>query len=157
MDAAMRIFSEEKLMPEKFEALSAEDLAHLDDQLDHAGDLVFSITTARLDGTLNDLSLLQRVLDSKAIEPEAEYSLLSMGLAFGRVFINHNPDYHWWMLEDEYGRDPVVRLKETGLMVSPNTMLLRRVEDGEEFEVVGLYEDMLEDLEAIRRENFSDE
>lgn len=143
-------------MDQRIEAPNPEDLESLAHQVVHAGELAKDLTGRPLTGQLTDLDLLQRVLDSGRVEPEATYSLQALGTAFGRVFIGDNPHYDWWMVEDDYGRDPSVQYKDTSLRIFPQTMISKRIEDGEEFRVRQLYEDLLEELEKIRREDFPD-
>jgi hypothetical protein len=35
--------------------------------------------------------------------------LQALGIAFGKVFVENNEFYDWWMVEDEFGRDPAIR------------------------------------------------
>ena len=78
----------------------------------HAGQVIEQALDEDLDGTRNDLLLIQRVLDQGVVEPEATYTLQAFGLAFGRAFLNEFPDYDWWMVEDDPGRDPAIRYKD---------------------------------------------
>jgi len=83
------------------------------------------------------------------VEPEATYTLQALGLAFGRAFLNEFPDYDWWMVEDEHGRDPAIRYKETSLLVFPMTMISKRVEDGEPFDVGELFDGLAKQLAEL--------
>ncbi|MDQ8032786.1 hypothetical protein CEG14_00150 [Bordetella genomosp. 1] len=144
-------------MDPKIEALSPAEQQLLDDQFAHADELVQSHTRKPLDGSHEDLVALQRLLDTKTIEPEAQYTLESLGVAFGRVFTKQFPAYHWCMVEDEFGRDPAVQYKQTSLLVFPSQMLLKRVEERTPFTVPGLYEEMRIQLDDIRNEHFPGE
>jgi len=86
------------------------------------------------------LVLIQRLLDSGLIEKESTCTLQSLGLAFGRVFMESESDYDWWMIDDEYGRDPAIRYRETSLVFHPQTMISKRVEEDEPIDVVEMYE-----------------
>lgn len=120
----------------------------------HAEQVVLEATGQSLSGHTADLSLLQQVLDAKLLEPEATYTLQALGVAFGKVFIENNEHYDWWMVEDEYGRDPAIRYKETSLLVFPQTMISKRVEDGGSVDVRAMYEGLREQLEEIRADNY---
>jgi hypothetical protein len=143
-------------MTQKIEAPSGEDIERIAQQLLHAQEVVLEATGSQLSGGMADLSLLQRVLDFKFLEPEATYSLQALGIAFGKVFVENNAHYDWWMIEDEYGRDPAIRYKETTLLVFPQTMLSKRVEEGEDVDVEAMYSGLCEQLEEIRLENYPD-
>jgi hypothetical protein len=118
----------------------------------HAGQVIEQALGEDLDGTRSDLALIQRVLDQGVVEREATYTLQAFGLAFGRTFLNEFPDYDWWMVEDEYGRDPAIRYKETSLLVFPMTMISKRVEDGEHVDVNELFDGLARQLSELIQE-----
>jgi hypothetical protein len=145
-------------MGQHIEAPTEQDIDRIAHQLIHASDLAQAVAATPLSGgELTDLVLLQRVLDSKAVEPEATYSLQALGMAFGKVFVNNNEHYDWWMVEDEYGRDPAVRYKETSLLMFPQTVISKRIEDRDVVDVQDLYEGLQRDLESIREEYYADD
>jgi hypothetical protein len=143
-------------MPQTIEAPNASDIDRIARQLVHAGHVVEQATRKSLSGVVADLDLIQSALDAKVIEPEATYWLQALGIAFGKVFVENNEFYDWWMVEDEYGRDPAIRFKETTLLVFPQTMISKRVEDGQHVAVREMYESLLEHLEEIRHESYPD-
>lgn len=118
----------------------------------HAGQVIEQALGEDIDGSRNDLALIQRVLDTGVVEREATYTLQALGLAFGRTFLNEFPDYDWWMVEDEHGRDPAIRYKETSLLVFPMTMISKRVEDGEHFDLNELFEGLAQQLAELIQE-----
>jgi hypothetical protein len=85
-----------------------------------------------------DLKILQRLLDEKVFKNKT-YELQSMGIVFGDVLANEL-GLHWTMVVDEYGIDPVLRHKETTLRSNPIHMISKRVERGEEVDVMELFE-----------------
>jgi len=46
----------------------------------------------------------------------------------------------WWIVEDEYGRDPCLRYEHTTLQINPLTMISKRLERGERVSERELYE-----------------
>ena len=143
-------------MNQRIEAPNTEDIDHIARQLIHASGLVEEVLGAGLSGELSDLAMLQNVLDKKVIEREATYSLQALGMAFGKVFVNNNEGYDWWMVEDEYGRDPAVRYRDTSLLAFPQTMISKRVEDGENVAFVELYEGLKSHLQRVLTESYPD-
>jgi hypothetical protein len=143
-------------MPQTIEAPTDFDVDQIAQQLVHAGEVIERATGNGLTGGLGDLAFIQAALDARLIEPEATYSLQALGVAFGKVFIENNMSYDWWMVEDEYGRDPAIRYKETTLLVFPQTMISKRVEDGVPVDVQDMYNGLCERLEEIRVENYPD-
>jgi hypothetical protein len=115
----------------------------------HADQVCFDVLGVRLGGTRADLHLLQRVLDRGVVEPGATYTLQALGLAFGKVFVAENRGYDWWMVEDEYGRDPAIRYERSSLLAYLRTMISKRIEDGEVVDVVDLYDGLVVRLEQL--------
>ena len=113
------------------------------------------VTGQEMDGSMQDIHRLQTIIDSGKIPVENTQELQSLGIVFGKVFVNETPDYDWWVVEDEYGKDACVRYKETTLLIFPQTMLSKRIEDGEHVDVAELFTGLREDLERIKNENYS--
>ncbi|MBQ0759708.1 MAG: DUF3806 domain-containing protein [Zhongshania sp.] len=113
------------------------------------------VTGQEMDGSMEDLVRLQAVVDSGQVPIENTQELQSLGVVFGKVFVNEIPDYDWWVVEDEYGKDACVRFKETSLLIYPLTMLSKRMEDGEKFNISELFHGLRQDLERIKNENYS--
>lgn len=111
------------------------------------------VTGQEMDGSMEDLVRLQTVVDSGNVPIENTQELQSLGVVFGKVFVNETPDYDWWVVEDEYGKDACVRYKETSLLIFPLTMLSKRIEDGDKFDVYELFHGLRQDLERIKNEN----
>jgi hypothetical protein len=127
---------------QRIEAPSESDIDEIARSLVHAGRVVQELLGSELQGTREDLDLIQKLLDSHTVEREATYTLQALGLAFGRVFIAENRDFDWWMVDDEYGRDPAVRYLKSSLLAHPKTMISKRIEDGENVDVVELFEQL---------------
>lgn len=144
-------------MEQKIEAPSLAENQAVSAQIEHASDLALAASGVRLTGGRTDLTTIQKILDSKLVEPEATYLLQALGLAFGRVFIKLHDDYGWCIVEDEYGRDPAIRYKQTSLMMFPLTMISKRFERGEKVNVIEMLEKLLETLEDLRVKNYSAE
>jgi hypothetical protein len=136
----------------KIEPPTEKDIENIAMGVVHAGQVIEQALEEELDGTHQDLELIQRVLDQGLVEPEATYTLQAFGLAFGRVFLNEFPDYDWWMVEDEHGRDPAIRYKETSLLVFPMTMISKRIEDGDPFDVPELFDGLAKQLAELIQE-----
>ena len=131
------------------EVPTKEDLRQIALSLVHAQQTIAEILHAELDGSMRDLDLIQRALDSGVIDAEAEYTIQALGIAFGKVFVNADADYDWWMIEDEYGRDPAIRYLQSSLTFHPQDILIKRIEHGESVDVTELYEGLRSQLQEI--------
>lgn len=106
-----------------------------------------------LDLSEASLGLIQRVIDDSLLDPTNTYGLQCLGAAFGRIFCKNNEGYDWWIVDDEYGRDPCVRYKETTIQLNVLTMISKRIEDGEHVDAVDMYQKTIETLDQILAEN----
>ena len=134
---------------QRIEAPTKDHVSRIARQLKHADSVARDIRGTSLEGTIADLPILQAILDTHSIEQDATYTLQALGMAFGRVFIQSHPGYDWWMVEDERGRDPAIRYRETTLLCFPQTMLSKRIEDGERVNVVELFDQLSQRLEEM--------
>lgn len=109
----------------------------------------------KMDGSMHDIDRLQAIIDSSQVSTENTQELQSLGILLGKVFVNETPNYDWWVIEDEYGKDACVRYKETSLLIFPQTMISKRIEDGEQVNVSELFLGLCQDLERIKNENYA--
>lgn len=58
----------------------------------------------------------------------------------------------WWIVEDEYGRDPCLRYLETALHLNPLTMISKRIERGESVDIQRIFEKSKKSIADLRRE-----
>lgn len=131
------------------EAPTGDDVTSIARALLHADEVCNEVLGTGLDGTRSDLQRIQQIVDSGFVAREATYTLQALGMAFGKVFVNENSGYDWWMVEDEYGRDPAIRFQRTTLLAFPRTMISKRVEDGDSLDVAGLYDQLQERLSEL--------
>lgn len=113
------------------------------------------IISEKMDGSLDDLKRLQQIINSNQIPVSNTQELQSLGIVFGKVFVNETPNFNWWVVKDEYGKDACIRYKETNLLIFPQTMISKRVEDSEKIDVFELFYSLKDDLERIKNENYA--
>jgi uncharacterized protein DUF3806 len=134
-------------LPQKVEAPNSADTDRIATQLIHANELMNKATGLAPDGSLDDLELIQRTLPT--ISPNATYSQQSLGLVFGRVFIRNNDNFDWWMVDDEWGRDPAIRYNQTSLLLFPLTMISKRLEEGKRVDMKSMYAGLLRKVQQV--------
>ena len=70
-------------MPDqKIEPPTEKDIENIAMGVVHAGQVIEQALGEDIDGTRNDLALIQRLLDQGVVEPEATYTLQALGLAW---------------------------------------------------------------------------
>ena len=104
-------------------------------------------TYATIDGKL---SLLAAILSNKWISVSETVKLQSLGITFGDA-IAQKLGLCWVMVEDEYGRDPALKLDGTSVLTFPLTAISKRVERGETVDIYGLFEAACSAIQAAAR------
>jgi hypothetical protein len=131
----------------------AGELAWLDAQRAAAAELLASVCGGPVDlstpaGTLR---ALQAALDSRSLDAQRTAELQSLGIVLGDVFVAKH-GWQWVTVTDSYGRDPALRLPGTTLLSFPRTMISKRVENGERFDVAALCDGIAGDAAARARD-----
>jgi len=99
--------------------------------------------------TAGKLRLLRGLLQNKVFRPDQTHELQSLGIVFGDALVQEL-GLRWVVVADGYGRDPALGLEGTSVLVYPLTMISKRVEDGEAFDVVDLFNGIAEKIEELK-------
>jgi Domain of unknown function (DUF3806) len=130
-------------MPPTFSPPTEEDTKRLASQWMSVSRLVEEVCGRGLTQAVEDLDYLQRVLDEDEID-SSTYARQCLGVALGRVMTKNIDGLDWWIVQDEYGRDPCLRYRHTTLQINPLTMISKRLERGELVSVRELYRRTIE-------------
>lgn len=84
------------------------------------------------------LGVLRALIDAKIFSKSQTYELQSMGVVLGDAFVQEM-GFRWIIVEDEYGRDPAIKYKETSIILYPLTMISKRIEKGESVDVFEMF------------------
>lgn len=103
----------------------------------------------KMDGSLDDLGRIQRIIDSNQVPIANKQELQSLGILFGKAFVNQATGYDWWVVHDDDGQDVCIRYKKTTLKIFPRTMISKRIEDSREVNVVELFNNLKSHLAEI--------
>jgi Domain of unknown function (DUF3806) len=77
------------------------------------------------------------------VAPTETYKLQRLGITLGDALVQEL-GMEWVMVEDDYGRDPAIRLPGTTVVLFPLTMISKRVERGETVDIMELFRGVLE-------------
>jgi Domain of unknown function (DUF3806) len=77
------------------------------------------------------------------VAPTETYKLQCLGITLGDALVQEL-GMEWVMVEDDYGRDPAIRLPGTTVVLFPLTMISKRVERGETVDIMELFRGVLE-------------
>ena len=96
------------------------------------------------------LGTIGAILQAGIFRPEQTYELQCLGIVLGDAFVQEL-GMDWIIVEDEYGRDPAVRMPETSIILYPLTMISKRVEKGERVDVFELFSGIATEVDLLKR------
>ena len=101
------------------------------------------------ESAVGKLGTIRMILEQGYFMAEQTYELQCLGVVLGDVFVQEL-GMEWVMVEDEYGRDPAVRLLGTDVIMFPLTMISKRVERGEAVDVFELFNGLAARVDEMR-------
>ncbi|NSX55964.1 DUF3806 domain-containing protein [Parasulfitobacter algicola] len=84
------------------------------------------------------LGTLRALLEAGVFEADQTYELQCMGIVLGDALVQQH-GFEWVAVEDDFGRDPALRVERTSVLLFPLTMISKRVERGEIVDVFDLF------------------
>ena len=138
-------------MDDKVEPLSGEDAQRLDEQRAWVRDHYNSEARHKFETVDGKLRLIDIILKERWITPDETWKLQSLGVVLGDALVQ-SQGFIWVMIEDEYGRDPAISVPGTTIKLHCLTMISKRVEDGEAFEVHDLFNTLCEWVLELKKE-----
>jgi hypothetical protein len=99
----------------------------------------------------SDLAILQNLVDDRVFSPEQEYEWKCVGVVFGDV-IAAELGLEWIMHCGEFGVELALNGGGTSITVFPRTMILKRIENGEEMDLAFVLEKLAESVEQLKRD-----
>lgn len=97
------------------------------------------------------LGTIRAILQAGTFKPEQTYELQCLGVVLGDAFVQEL-GMEWIMVEDQYGRDPAVRVPNTTIILYPLTMISKRIERGEQVDVFELFNGLAIEVEELKRQ-----
>ena len=73
-----------------------------------------------------------------------------MGIILGDAFVQEL-GMHWMIVEDNLGRDPAIRLKNTSIVMYPMTMISKRIERGERIDIIDFFNSVVERIKELEQ------
>lgn len=96
------------------------------------------------------VGLIRAILQKDIFTPTQTYELQCLGIVLGDAFAQELK-MEWITVEDEYGRDPALRLPGTSIILFPLTMLSKRIERGEKIDIFDLFNGVAAEVDKVRQ------
>jgi hypothetical protein len=94
------------------------------------------------------VALLQLIVDSGSIPVEETIKLQCLGTYLGQAIVEKT-GWEWQVYEDEYGTDLAIQVPEKQAWIFPVTMISKRIEDGEEVDVLELFNGVIPTAQKV--------
>ena len=126
-------------MEQRVEEPTHEELLRIDAQRSWVRDHFEPDARGQYETLDGKLRLLDTILSQDWIRSDETVKLQCLGIAFGDI-LAQDLGLRWITVEDEYGRDPALKLDGSSVLVFPLTTISKRVERGEKVDVYALLE-----------------
>lgn len=136
-------------MEQRVEAPNEEDLARVERQRNWVRGHFEPESQPLYDDYEHKLRLLDTILQNRWIEPTETWKLQSLGITLGDAFVQRC-GFEWVSVEDQYGRDPALRLPGTSIILYPLTMISKRIEAGESVDVYAMIDGISQKVDELR-------
>ena len=95
--------------------------------------------------------LLDTIIKSNWIEKHETAKLQSLGITLGDIIVQ-DMNFIWVEIDEDGETVPALNFPDTALILFPMTMISKRIERGEPFDVYEFYKTLKEDVERIKPE-----
>lgn len=99
--------------------------------------------------TSNKLRVIATILENKWVDPSETVKLQCLGVAFGDA-LAETVGLDWVTFSLDGDEWPGLRFGETSLFIHPLTMISKRVEAGEEVDVIEFFQGLAHQIEALK-------
>lgn len=136
-------------MEQRVESPTSEDLARIEAQRDWVRNHFVPESQPLYQEYDQKLHLLDTILKSDWLQPSETWKLQSLGITLGDAFVQRC-GFEWVAVEDEFGRDPALRLPGTTIILFPLTMISKRIERGETVNVYELIDGVVAKIAEVK-------
>lgn len=126
-------------MTQIVEDMNNEEIARIEAQRSWVRDHYEAHARDGYDTLDGKLAVIDAILSNGWVQASETVKLQSLGISFGDA-LAQKLDLRWVTVEDEYGRDPALKLEGTSVLTFPLTAISKRVERGENVDVYALFE-----------------
>ena len=102
--------------------------------------------------TQSDLPVLQALVEHESLKHANYEAWVALGIAFGDVLVNTIPGLAWRLVTDQAGTHAALQFERKAVSIAAPTMLWKRVERGEEFDL----SHMAQELKSLIESNSAD-
>ena len=135
------------------EPMSAEESCHAEKQRSWVRDHFEQDSRHKYDTVEGKLRLIQTILNAGWIKPPETWKLQSLGISLGDALVQ-DISLEWIIVEDEYGRNPALKMEGSTIVIFPLTAISKRVERGEKVNVRELFDEFRQMIDEKLSQGF---
>jgi Domain of unknown function (DUF3806) len=135
-------------MDEQITPMTDQDAAGFDEMRNFLVGLFTPETQVDYDTLDEKLAIVDAILGDSRFDPSNVGLLQALGVCFGDA-ISQQLGMEWVIVTNAQGRFPALNLPGTSLKVYAFTTIQKRVENGEEFDAISLFEAFCRDFQSI--------
>ena len=106
---------------------------------------------AKYQTSAGKLGVIHAVLDGGFVGPDQSFELQGLGIILGDV-LARELGMSWRMVDDEYGVSPCLIVEGTSIVIYPQTMISKRIENGETVDVFDLFNFIAAKVDELKSE-----
>jgi hypothetical protein len=127
----------------RFAPLSEEAASEFADVRNFVGRVAHGLLgTGPLAQLESDLPVLQAIAEHEAMKNANYEAWVALGIAFGDVLTNYIPGLNWRLVTDQTGTYAALQFEGKALSIAAPTMLWKRVQQGEAFDLVHMAQEL---------------
>lgn len=138
-------------MAQEFQPLSEADLRNLEAKRRWVREHFERAAEVKYQTLGGKLGLLNAILSNGWIQPDETLKLQCLGISFGDA-LAQLMGLEWRMVVDEYGRDPALVQPGTSIVLFPQTMISKRIENGERVDVHEMFKSTCNTIQGLQGE-----
>ncbi len=103
---------------------------------------------ASFTGGDSDLGVIQALMDHPNFDPNQTFAIEGLGILFGGI-LAQKLDLEWVSILGDSRTTPALQCKEANIVLYPKDMIIKRIERGEKFNVINLYNSLCEEVPKL--------
>ncbi len=140
--------------PMVFRAMTADELADLDRErllVQQVAERELGVHLPLLGGLANrdSLAQLQPLVSQHLVHADNLLLAQGLGVVLGDALGTVVSGMRWCMVTDDFGTDPVVRFRTHAIQVAARDMVIKRLENGDEVDLIHLLDGVSQHLQRM--------
>lgn len=144
--SSLQVRNDDTKYPAEIIPVRVSEIAFIDESYDWAVSTIKKQLKKDFQGIEEDLPILQSVIDSGAFTRKQKDAWIAFGITLAVILTNEIEGMEWMTLIDGNREAPVLKYKDTGLIIDPMRLVWSKVKAEQPCNVTDEYKNILESL-----------